>query len=185
VFERFTDAGRRCVVLAGEAARDLGHGRITVVHLFVGGTGALEETGDDVLEVQGLTAEQLRRGIEEVMPRERADRAAEGHIPFTAGAKKSLELSLRESLERGDNEIEPRHILLAVLDNPDDGLDAVLTAVGLSADSLRADLERALPTPVPRRLLQTAQRHRLERIEVLLTDVLARLERIERRLDRS
>ncbi len=185
MFERFTDAGRRCVVLAGETARDLGHGSITVVHLFVGAVSVLQETGDHTFEARGVTAERLRRAVEEVLPPEPVDRASEGHLPFSAAAKKSLELSLRESLERGDNEIQPRHLLLAALDNPADGLDAVLTAAGLSAESLRADVERGLPPVVPRRLMQTGQRHRLERIEALLADVLARLERIERRMDQQ
>jgi ATP-dependent Clp protease ATP-binding subunit ClpA len=183
VFERFTDAGRRCVVLASEAARDLGHRSITVVHLFIGVTGVLDETGDDVLEARGVTVERLRPVVEEVVPRELAPRTGDQHLPFTAGAKKTLELSLREALERGDNDIQPRHILLAALDNPDDHLDAVLTAVGVSADSLRADADRGLPPAGPRGPFLSGTRHRLERIEALLTEVRAQLERIERRLD--
>jgi ATP-dependent Clp protease ATP-binding subunit ClpA len=185
VFERFTDAGRRCVMLASEAGRDLGHRSIAVVHLFLGAATVLHETGDDVLEARGVTIGRLRLAVEEIMPREPAVRASEQHLPFTAGAKKALELSLREALARGENDIQPRHVLLAALDNSDDDLDAVLAAVGLSAESLRADVERELPPAGSRGVFQTGTRQRLERIEVLLTDVRARLDRIERRLDRS
>jgi ATP-dependent Clp protease ATP-binding subunit ClpC len=187
VFERFTDAGRRSVVLAQESARSLGHGSITVVHLMLGVTRVLEDTGDDVLEARGVTQEQLRGAVAKVLPAEPVDPAAEGHVPFSAGAKKTLELSLRESLDRGHNEIQPRHLLLAVLGNPDDDLDTVLTSAGLSAESLRADVERAMPavTAAPQPFFRAGEGRRLERIETLLTDVLARLERIERRLDRS
>jgi ATP-dependent Clp protease ATP-binding subunit ClpA len=38
-----------------------------------------------------------------------------GHIPFTREAKKTLELSLREALARGDKSIEAAHLLLGVL----------------------------------------------------------------------
>jgi ATP-dependent Clp protease ATP-binding subunit ClpA len=185
VFERFTDGGRRSVVLAGEAARDLGHGSITVVHLFLGAARVLRETGDDVLEASGLTPDRLRRSVADLLPADHVDHGREGHIPFTAGAKKTLELSLREALDRGDNEIEPRHVLMAALDNPDDDLGTVLAAVGLSAESVRADVERELPPAGPRSPVFSSTRQRLERIEVLLTEVRARLERIERRLDRS
>jgi ATP-dependent Clp protease ATP-binding subunit ClpC len=184
VFERFTDAGRRCVVVASEVTLELGHRSITVVHLFLGTVMVLRETDDDGLEAGGLTVERLRAAVEQVMPPEPA-RAGEGHLPFTSGAKKTLELSLREALERGHNDIQPRHILLSALEHPDDGLDAVLAAAGLSVESLRATAERDLP-PVGRRSpFGSGTRHSLERIEVLLSDIQARLERIERRLDRS
>jgi ATP-dependent Clp protease ATP-binding subunit ClpA len=38
-----------------------------------------------------------------------------GHIPFTRGAKKALELSLREAISRGDDRIEAGHILLGIM----------------------------------------------------------------------
>jgi ATP-dependent Clp protease ATP-binding subunit ClpC len=187
MFERFTDAGRRAVVLAQESSRDLGHGSISLVHIVLGATRVLEETGDDILESHGVTAERLHRAVAEVLPPERPDRPSEGHVPFTGGAKKTLELSLRESLERGHNEIQPRHLLLAALGNPDEDLDAVLASLGLSTDSLRAEVDRGMPaTAMPGRVFGTGEgRRRLERIEAMLTDVLARLERIERRLDGS
>ncbi|MGV9675408.1 Clp protease N-terminal domain-containing protein [Nocardia sp. NPDC003482] len=41
-----------------------------------------------------------------------------GHIPFTRDAKKALELSLRETLARGDDRIEAAHVLLGILRAP-------------------------------------------------------------------
>ncbi|MFD4468074.1 Clp protease N-terminal domain-containing protein [Rhodococcus sp. NPDC058505] len=38
-----------------------------------------------------------------------------GHVPFTAGAKKSIELSLREALARKDPAIGAEHLLLGLL----------------------------------------------------------------------
>ncbi len=38
-----------------------------------------------------------------------------GHIPFTKEAKKVLELSLRETLARGDDRIKSGHVLLGIL----------------------------------------------------------------------
>lgn len=183
MFERFSDRARRCVVSASAAAREFGHGSITVLHLFFGTVMVLEETGDDVLAAEGLTVERLRPLVRKVVPPE-TPAPPQRHLPFTAAAKKTLELALREALERGENDIYPRHILLAALENPDDDLDAVLTAVGLSAPGLRAEVERGLPAR-PRGLFPSGTRHRLDRIEEMLTDVLARLERIERRLDKS
>ena len=41
-----------------------------------------------------------------------------GHIPFTAQAKRTLELSLREAMRLGDNHIGQEHILLALMQQP-------------------------------------------------------------------
>ncbi|GGL43425.1 Clp protease N-terminal domain-containing protein [Nocardia jinanensis] len=41
-----------------------------------------------------------------------------GHIPFTRGAKKVLELSLREALARREKTIETGHVLLGILRAP-------------------------------------------------------------------
>ncbi|MCG5431066.1 Clp protease [Mycobacterium sp. MYCO198283] len=38
-----------------------------------------------------------------------------GHIPFSGGAKKALELSLREAVSRGDDRIEAGHVLLGIM----------------------------------------------------------------------
>ncbi len=38
-----------------------------------------------------------------------------GHIPFSKDAKKTLELSLREAISRGDDSIRTGHILLGIL----------------------------------------------------------------------
>jgi hypothetical protein len=45
----------------------------------------------------------------------KGDSPPSGHIPFTSRAKKVLELSLREALEVGDDEIGSEHILLGVI----------------------------------------------------------------------
>ncbi|AHH21753.1 putative ATP-dependent Clp protease [Nocardia nova SH22a] len=67
-----------------------------------------------------------------------------GHIPFSKDAKKTLELSLREAITRGDDSIEQGHILLGILRaaNPTtrellggaDGIDRVRTAVHEALD---------------------------------------------------
>jgi hypothetical protein len=43
-----------------------------------------------------------------------------GHIPFTQGTKKVLELSIREALARRDKRIEAGHLLLGILRSPND-----------------------------------------------------------------
>ncbi|WP_328388759.1 Clp protease N-terminal domain-containing protein [Nocardia sp. NBC_00416] len=51
-------------------------------------------------------------------PRGRRRGGRFGHIPFTADAKKVIQLSLREALARKDRTIESGHVLLAILRAP-------------------------------------------------------------------
>jgi ATP-dependent Clp protease ATP-binding subunit ClpA len=50
-----------------------------------------------------------------------------GHIPFNHGAKKVLELSLREALVHKDNEIRCEHLLLGILQSGDKPAIALIT----------------------------------------------------------
>ncbi len=66
------------------------------------------------------------------------DPPVSGHIPFTPRAKKTLELSLRESLALKDNYIGVQHLLLALLARKDGMVPVILPALGASSESLRA-----------------------------------------------
>jgi hypothetical protein len=62
------------------------------------------------------------------------------HIPFTPRAKKSLELSLREAKGLHDDYIGVQHLVLAQLAISDGMPRQILSALGASAESLRADI---------------------------------------------
>ena len=66
--------------------------------------------------------------------------AAGGHLPFTPRAKKSLELSLREAKALHDDYIGVQHLILAQLAISDGMPRPILSALGASAESLRADI---------------------------------------------
>jgi ATP-dependent Clp protease ATP-binding subunit ClpA len=66
------------------------------------------------------------------------DPAPGRHIPFTPRAKKSLELSLRESVAMKDGYIGVQHLTLALLAMKDGMVPVILSALGASAASLRA-----------------------------------------------
>lgn len=69
-----------------------------------------------------------------------------GHIPFSARAKKVLELSLREALRLKHNFIGPEHILLGLL-REGAGLGAkVLADAGVDLDELRQRAEATVRT---------------------------------------
>jgi predicted enzyme related to lactoylglutathione lyase len=139
MFERFTDEARRVVVLAQQEARRLDHDHIGTEHVLLGLLAVPEGVAARALAGLGVAADAVRGEVEQVIGR--GTRTPEGHIPFTPRAKKVLELSLREAMERGDNFIGAEHILLAVaregegvgaqvLARVAGGLDRVREAVG-------------------------------------------------------
>ena len=67
----------------------------------------------------------------------RGEEPPSGHIPFTPRAKKCLELSLREALQRGDNYIGTGHLLLALMREVDGVAAQVLGRLGATLSHLR------------------------------------------------
>ena len=100
---------------------------------------------------KGPVAELMRRrrarrgappgpGPGRAMAGQRPGPAPGGHIPFTPRAKKSLELSLREAKALHDDYIGVQHLILAQLAIGDGMPRLILSALGASAESLRADI---------------------------------------------
>jgi ATP-dependent Clp protease ATP-binding subunit ClpC len=112
VFERFTERARQVVVFAQEEARTLRHNYIGTEHLLLG---LLREGGAAAraLEPFDVTYEEVQAQVARIVGQ--GDEITPGQIPFTPRAKKVLELSLREALNNGDNDIGPEHILLGLL----------------------------------------------------------------------
>ena len=192
MFERFTYQSRRAVVLAQEEARDLRHNHIGTEHLLLGllreGTGSAARA----LTSMHVTLDAARREVEATAGREELQQPS-GHIPFTPRAKKTLEMSLRESLRLGQNYISTGHLLLGLLREGDDVAVQILGRLGADLTDLRARVTQELADQPgeeeeadaisvgrerPRAPLRAPAeiRNLLERIE-------ARLNAIERRLE--
>ena len=67
-----------------------------------------------------------------------------GHIPFTARAKKVLELSLREALRLNHKHIADGHILLGLLREGEGLAVRILVDTGVDLESLRRDVTAVL-----------------------------------------
>jgi ATP-dependent Clp protease ATP-binding subunit ClpA len=135
MFERFTDRGRRAVVLAQEEARLLNHNYIGTEHLLLGlvrerggvAARALASLGIGLVEVQQQVAEIIGRG----------QRPPSGHIPFTPRAKKVLELSAREADALGHSYVSTEHLLLGLLREGEGVAVQVLVRLGADLNGVR------------------------------------------------
>lgn len=113
MFERFTPRARRVVELAQVEARLLNHDHVGTEHILLGLACEAEGVAAKALESLGVSLEAVRREVEEMLGSGHS--AIEGRIPFNTGAKKALELSLREALTLGHDYIGTEHLLLGLI----------------------------------------------------------------------
>lgn len=143
MFERFTDQTRHVLVLAQEEARQLGHDFIGTEHLLLG---LLQERGSIAavaLAGVGVEIDATRNLVQEAIGRARATTEATSR-PLTPRAKKALELSLREALQRGHSHIGPEHILLGLIRENDGVACQILVASDVNLGHLRSEILRAM-----------------------------------------
>ena len=123
-------------------------------HDAVAGAVAARAGGEDLdgeaLRTLGIDLDAVRDVAEATFgpgaldaPRRRRRRSSPAHIPFTADAKKVLELSLREALAMRSRSITDGHIALGLLRGGGTALE-VLRERGVDAGGLRAELTRSL-----------------------------------------
>ncbi len=142
MFERFTARARRVVVLAQEEARMLNHNYIGTEHILLGLIREGEGQAAKALESLGISLEAVRQQVEETIGQ--GQQAPSGHIPFTARAKKVLELSLREALQLGQNYIGTEHILLGLLREGEGVAARVLVELGADLNRVRQQVIQLL-----------------------------------------
>jgi len=112
---------------------------------------ALETIGIDLSTIREKVEASFGPGALDREPaRTRTGRLGSGrHVPFTARAKKVLELSLREALRLKAGQIVDGHLLLGVL-REGEGLAAkVMAEAGIDFDVLRAEIDTQLSAPPP------------------------------------
>ncbi|HEX2193041.1 MAG TPA: Clp protease N-terminal domain-containing protein [Acidimicrobiales bacterium] len=149
MFERFTDRGRRVVVLAQEEARLLDHDYIGTEHLLLGLLHEGEGVAAKALEQLGVSLEAVRAQVEEVIGRGAS--TPDFHIPFTPRAKKVLELSLREGLQLGHDYIGTEHILLGLVREGEGVAAQVLVRLGADLGRVHAQVMDLLGPPTGER----------------------------------
>jgi ATP-dependent Clp protease ATP-binding subunit ClpA len=135
MFERFTNQSRRAVVLAQEEARMLNHNYIGTEHLLLGLLHEGRGSAARAMESMGVTLAAARDEVIASIGRGKAEPS--GHIPFTPPAKESLELSLREALDRGDSYIGTGHLLLGMIRQGDNMALKELAKLGADPGELR------------------------------------------------
>jgi ATP-dependent Clp protease ATP-binding subunit ClpC len=135
----FNPRARQALAAAQEEAVPFGAASVGSEHLLLALLREPPNLASVILRNGGVTYDGVRSKIEtETVPVEPQKPGAV--MPFTAGAKQALELSLRESINLRAIEIGPEHLLLGIA-RSDDGIAArILCDAGLDGSSLRQAL---------------------------------------------
>jgi Clp amino terminal domain, pathogenicity island component len=141
-FEKFTRRTQRVFELSQGEARQLGHKYIGTEHLLLG---LMDEGGGvaaQVLANLGFQPERARQGLIFIIGHK--DEEIVGEIGFTARAKKVIGLAVDEARRLGHGYIGTEHILLGMIREGEGLGPALLTNLGISLESTRAETLRVL-----------------------------------------
>ncbi len=134
--------------LAPRVLRDLGLQRVDLVREVA----SLGDADAEALRAIGVDLDAARRKAEDTFGPGALDRPrwrrtgllrtrrvqVSGHLPFTRGAKKALEQSLRQAIALGHNYIGSEHVLLGLLADDQDPAARTLQRLGLAPATVRA-----------------------------------------------
>src|SRR3989475_11743399 len=114
MFERFTDKGRKIIVLAREEAERHQNDYRGTEHLVLAILREPDGVALMILKKMGLSTEQIRLEIERNLPGGGTTMTF-GEIPFSPRVKKVIEYAVEEARLLGHNHIGGEHLLLGLL----------------------------------------------------------------------
>lgn len=91
--------------------------------------GVLRTSGEPAQAVLQVSLEQVRHRL--LGTRLPSKGSPSGHIPFTANAKKAMELALRTSLELGQGRVTTAHLLAGIMKVDDPLVSGALVRLGV------------------------------------------------------
>ena len=122
-------------MLAQEEARLLNHSFIGTEHILLGLIREGDGLAAQALDVLKVSLEAAREKVEETIGM--AGTPPSGSPPFTPRAKKVLELSLREAMQRNDGYIGTEHLLLGLVREGEGVAANILVSLGADLGSVR------------------------------------------------
>jgi len=181
MFERFSEKARQVILLSQKEARTRDHDHIGTEHILLGLIHEGQGTGVKALVTLGVSPDTVRERVDEIIGRGEQPPGS-AHIPFTAQAKKVLELALRETLNLGHNYIGTEHILLGLIRERDGVAAQVLGDLGVDYDRTREQVTTLLQAWLEEHRPMASGSIEVGVISARLASFAARLTVIEQRL---
>jgi Clp amino terminal domain, pathogenicity island component len=141
-FASFTDRARRAIMAAQEEARKAGNTHVGTEHVVLGILHQHPNIATRAILALGVTTEAVRDTAAALVGPRQEDLPE--HIPFSPGAKKLLELSVREALRFGHNYVGTEHMLLGMLRDRKTPVAKALVRLGITLDAADREITRLL-----------------------------------------
>src|SRR3954451_20593418 len=122
---------RLAVAFPRQEAEALGCGSVGTEHILLGLTRLEDAPVAMLLAALGATPQATRDAVAALSP-------CAASAAVTPRCRAALQGALREARAMGDNRVEPEHVLLALLDDPDAGAARTLERLGVHHDAVRA-----------------------------------------------
>lgn len=173
MFERFEPSARQALSDARDEARRAGKDRIGSEHVLLGllaqpgaAAAALADAGLTLPELRsrvparsgrsldaealaslGIDLDAVRRATDAAFgpgALDQARRPSRRQLPMAEDTKRMLVGAVRHAHQHGEREITSGHMLVGILDQPDNCARTILTETGTDLQALRADVLRRL-----------------------------------------
>ncbi|HEY8987063.1 MAG TPA: Clp protease N-terminal domain-containing protein [Streptomyces sp.] len=144
-FSRFTPRARHVLVAADTEAKYAGAVETLPAHLILGLLAEPQGIAAKALVARGVTLDAVRTAALAALP-PAAD--SPDPLPYSAPAKKTLELTFREALRLGHNYIGTEHLLLALLEQENG--EGVLSELGVTKAEVEEFVREVLATATKR-----------------------------------
>jgi ATP-dependent Clp protease ATP-binding subunit ClpA len=146
-FDRIDDRSKRVLALAQDEATQLGHRHIGTEHLLLGllrmvGMTAPDEPLKRVFGELNVTFDQVRAGVAKAVPTQPTPTAA-SELTLTPRTMSVIEIAIGQADARNRHMVQPEHLLLGIAAEGQGVAWQVLTALGVTAERVRAAIDRS------------------------------------------
>jgi ATP-dependent Clp protease ATP-binding subunit ClpC len=148
MFERFTERARKVILLAKEEARKYNHDYVGTEHILLGLLKEGKGVAAAVLNNLGLGLDKITLEIEKLVQPGPSTKI-NGDVPFTARAKKVIEMAMDEARSLGHNYIGTEHLLLGLIAEGEGVASQVLMNLGLDLNRVRQEVMNLLGSTTP------------------------------------
>lgn len=150
MFEKFTERTIRVVNAAQVEARRLGHNYVGTEQILLGLIATRPSIAAEVLADLDITLEEAQEQVQGVIGRGAG--LPQADIPFTPRSRYVLEQSLQEAQQLGNSQVEPEHLLLAIVRDEVGLATQILERLGVERVQLRINLLQAISEakPIPK-----------------------------------
>ncbi len=135
MWQRFTEAARKAVFYAQEAAVACGNDYVCTEHLLLGLCRDDDSTAGKAVALMGGSWSQIKAEVEKQLPEE-TSQPAQG-MTLTPRAKRVIDLAYDQAKALGNNYIGTEHLLLGLVREGDGLAGRVLAKVGISLEAVR------------------------------------------------